>query len=275
MKDIIQIAELKALQPGSFVLIDATGGPTAADSYSKEHLAQAYYVNLEQDLSAIDNPAKGGRHPLPSPADFTSLLTSLGIQKDTHVIVYDRLSGSNAAARFWWMMKSIGHANIQVLDGGFQEAKRQGYPTVEGDPARTTEDTKAYPAPSTWQLPTVNMETISKWTEDTEPTLIVDVREEARYQGLQEPIDLVAGHIPTAINIPYAKNLNDSGLFKSSEELKDLYAPVIKDLSRKNSAIHCGSGVTACHTLLAIAIAGLALPSLYVGSWSEWSRNKL
>jgi len=275
MKDIIQIAELKALQPGSFVLIDATGGPTAADSYSKEHLAQAYYVNLEQDLSAIDNPAKGGRHPLPSPAVFASLLTSLGIQKDTHVIVYDRLSGANAAARFWWMMKSIGHANIQVLDGGFQEAKRQGYPTVEGDSSRTTEGTKAYPAPSTWQLPTVNMETISKWTEDTEPTLIVDVREEARYQGLQEPIDLVAGHIPTAINIPYAKNLNDSGLFKSSEELKDLYAPVIKDLSRKNSAIHCGSGVTACHTLLAIAIAGLALPSLYVGSWSEWSRNKL
>lgn len=276
MKDIIQVAELRALQPNSFILIDATGGPTAADSYHKGHLAGAQYVNLEQDLSTIDNPAIGGRHPLPSTSTFAALLTRLGIAADSHVVVYDRLSGANAAARFWWMLKSMGHHHIQVLDGGFSHAQKEGYPIEEGKPAAAiAEDREAYPAPAAWQLPTVTMETISTWIEDTAPHLIVDVREESRYQGLQEPIDLVAGHIPTAINIPYAENLDDAGLFKSKEELHKIYNPVISDLKSSHAAVHCGSGVTACHTLLAIAIAGLNLPSLYVGSWSEWSRNKL
>ena len=275
IKNSIQVEELLTLPAGSFVLIDATGGPTAADSYVEAHLAQAKYVNLEQDLSAIDNPANGGRHPLPSPATFAQLLTKLGIQRESRVIVYDRLSGANAAARFWWMMKAIGHPQIQLLDGGFQYAKKLNYPIETGVPTQGAASTKAYVAAAEWLLPTVNMATISQWTSDEATSLIIDVRETSRYQGLQEPIDLVAGHIPTAINIPYAQNLTEEGLFKSPEELHNLYAPIIAGTNQCNSAIHCGSGVTACHSLLAIAIAGLPLPSLYVGSWSEWSRNKL
>ena len=275
IKNSIQVEELLTLPAGSFVLIDATAGPSAASLYETEHLAHAKYVNLEQDLSAIDDPAKGGRHPLPSPAAFAELLTKLGIQRESRVIVYDRLSGANAGARFWWMMKAIGHPKIQLLDGGFQYAKKANYPIETGKPTQAEASTKAYVAPAEWLLPTVNMATISQWTSDEATSLIIDVRESARYEGLQEPIDLVAGHIPTAINIPYAQNLTQEGLFKSSEELQNMYAPIIEGTNSENSAIHCGSGVTACHSLLAMAIAGLPLPSLYVGSWSEWSRNKL
>lgn len=273
MKNIITAAEaLLLVEAPKVVLVDATAGPNAYEVFLALHLRGAIHVHLENDLSEISDPAQGGRHPLAGLVQFAEVLKNLGIEQDSHILIYDRLSGGNAAARFWWMLKAQGHAAVQVLDGGFQEAVKIGFPTDSGLPAQTVCDS-AY-AVGDWKLPTVNMSQVEGFTKDAH-SLIIDVREAARYQGLEEPIDLQAGHIPSAINIPFKNNLKPDGLFKSKEELQEMYAPYLVDKDMTKVAVHCGSGVTACHTLLALSLAGFTLPNLYVGSWSEWSRNKL
>ena len=123
-------------------------------------------------------------------------------------------------------------------------------------------------------MPTKNLEEIKSDSQNPEK-LIIDVRENARYNGETEPIDLVAGHIPNAINIPFKENLNEDGTFKNPENLKEIYEKYLENYQSGNITIHCGSGVTACHTILAMDYAGFEIPNLYVGSWSEWSRNNL
>ena len=168
------------------------------------------------------------------------------------------------------MLKAIGHDKVQVLDGGFQEAQRVGFPI-------NSEMTAAVPSRhyviESWKLPVAAMDEVEKASQD-QNTIIIDVRDGERYRGEKEPIDLIAGHIPGAINIPFTENLNDKGLFLPPEELKHKYLNIFDGIAAENIIVHCGSGVTACHTLLAIASAGLDIPKLYVGSWSEWSRNK-
>jgi thiosulfate/3-mercaptopyruvate sulfurtransferase len=206
---------------------------------------------------------------LPDAARFSKLLVNLGISPDSHVVVYDDKNGANAAARFWWMMKAVGHEKIQVLDGGMDAAIQAGFPVsseVEKIPAKGSYKV------GQWKLPLSDISEIDKVSKDKN-YLIIDVRENERYRGEKEPIDLVAGHIPGAVNIPFASNLDSKGFFLSPVELKAKYEKALEGKSAENVIVHCGSGVTACHTLLALAHAGMEIPKLYVGSWSEWSRN--
>ncbi|MFV5695907.1 sulfurtransferase [Flavobacterium sp. LB3P122] len=252
------------------ILIDASNGYGAKENYGAKHLEGTLYVDLNTQLANINADVSiGGRHPLPTLEQFSETLTSLGITPTSHVVVYDDKNGSNAAARFWWMLKSVGHNRIQVLDGGFQAAIKAGFPTS----SKTEIPLKKEPYKiENWLLPLADIHEIDKVADDKD-FLVIDVRDEERYYGEEEPIDLVAGHIPGVINIPFTSNLDSNGFFLSPEELKNNYMKEFGNTVAENVIVHCGSGVTACHTLLAVAYAGLKIPKLYVGSWSEWSRN--
>lgn len=268
---IIKPDELIELnQTSELILIDASNGPDAKENYEVKHLEGALYVDLNTQLANIKTDVSiGGRHPLPTMEQFSETLTSLGVTPMSHVVVYDDKNGSNAAARFWWMLKSVGHKKVQVVDGGLQAAIKAGFPTS----SKTETPLKKEPYKiENWLLPLTDIHEIDKVAQDMD-FLVVDVRDEERYNGEKEPIDLVAGHIPGAINIPFTTNLDSNGFFLSPEKLKNNYLKEFGDRAAENVIVHCGSGVTACHTLLAIAYAGLAIPKLYVGSWSEWSRN--
>lgn len=260
----------KLMGAKNVVLIDARTGPDAREKYNAEHLVGAQYVDLEKDLSKKSaDPSNGGRHPLPPIEDFAALLGRLGIEKTTQVVVYDDKAGANAAARFWWMLKAAGHERIQVLDGGLKGAIEAGLPLTNIIP--NTEARPPYPADK-WILPSANVDTVAGATTDPR-SLIIDVREAYRYRGESEPIDLIAGHIPGAVNIPYIGNLDPDGYFLSADELAHKYKEAIGNRNPGEVIVHCGSGVTACHTVLAMEQAGIQVPKLYVGSWSEWSRT--
>jgi len=268
---LISPADLfKLMKQESIVLIDARTGPDARQNYNNEHLDGARYVDMEKDLSQKSaDPSLGGRHPLPDIINFAALLGRLGIEKTSHVVVYDDKAGANAASRFWWLLKAAGHENIQVLDGGLKNAVEAGVPVTNVIP-----NIKALPAyqADKWVLPTVDADKVAMSLADP-GYLVIDVREAYRYRGESEPIDLVAGHIPGAVNVPYTGNLDADGYFLSASDLADKYKEVIGDRDPRQVIVHCGSGVTACHTLLAMSQAGIETPNLYVGSWSEWSRN--
>ncbi|KAA5540837.1 sulfurtransferase [Adhaeribacter rhizoryzae] len=272
MKSILNPQELLQFQnKENLVLIDARTGADVREKYEAEHLAGALLVDLEVELAdKKPNAAEGGRHPLPNISSFAELLGQLGIKPESHVVVYDDKSGANAAARFWWMLRAMGHTQVQVLDGEYQAALVAGFPTMSGAEVPVP----ALPYPQTgWQLPTVDIEEIERIRQDAD-FMVIDVREADRYRGEREPIDLIAGHIPGAVNIPFASNLDLKGFFLTPEELKAKYTAALENRKPENVAVHCGSGVTACHTLLAMDYAGLEIPKLYVGSWSEWSRNE-
>lgn len=268
---LIEASELKnRLSDKNVIIIDARSGVDAYDRYMKGHVKGAIHADLDKDLSKKPaDPAIGGRHPLPDSSDFSRYLGKLGITPSTHVIVYDDKSGANAAARFWWMLKAAGHERVQVVNGGLDALVKEGIANSTDSPAIT--ETLAYPFES-WKSPTKNINDVEKATTDPN-SLIIDVREAFRYRGEREPIDLVAGHIPGAVNIPYINNLDQEGKFLPSETLAETYKNAINERPLENVIVHCGSGVTACHTLLALEHAGISGAQLYVGSWSEWSRT--
>ncbi|MDR2222922.1 MAG: sulfurtransferase [Flavobacteriaceae bacterium] len=272
MKPIIDAQELFFLYQAKeeIILIDATNNLTAKEDYKKEHLVGALFVDMNIDLSCIGESAvNGGRHPLPSPLNFTKTLQALGITPESHVIIYDKVNGANAAARFWWMLVAIGHSKVQVLNGGLQAAIQAGFPIDDNKVVPTK--VPLYPVIE-WQLPLAMISEVERNVQE-EDYLVIDVRETQRYGGKSEPIDIIAGHIPGAINIPFTLNLDAQGLFLNDEVLRSKYEIIFKSYAVDRIVVHCGSGVTACHTLLAITAAGLPTPKLYVGSWSEWSRN--
>lgn len=254
------------------VIIDARGGPDARERYLKGHLAGALFVDLETQLSQKEENAKdGGRHPLPKIENFARLLGELGISNKSQVLVYDDKHGANASARFWWMMRAAGHEKVWVIDGGLQAVEKSGI--VLSTRAESVGKVAKYEAKS-WQLPRVTMDEVKK-ASTTGTQMIIDVRESFRYNGESEPIDKIAGHIPRAINLPYIDNLNEAGEFLTAGELKSRYEKALAGKKPDQVIVHCGSGVTACHTLLAMEQAGISGAKLYVGSWSEWSRNDL
>jgi len=271
MLPVIDIHELLNIYKQPNVLIfDVSNSNDAKDNYDKKHLDGAVSVDLNTQLAAIKSDVSdGGRHPLPTVEHFAETLQNLGISSDSHIVIYDDKNGANAAARFWWMLKSAGHQKVQVLNGGFQQAEKAGFPVNDKIP--TANVVEKYKMES-WKLPLAVISDVAKNSQNDDFT-VIDVREAARYQGDYELIDLVAGHIPGAINIPFTTNLDENGLFLPADILKEKYAPFFKSKLPENIIVHCGSGVTACHTLLAIDYAGLPIPKLYVGSWSEWSRN--
>lgn len=252
------------------VLVDANGAPDARTTYDANHLEGAVFVDMNKQLAGIGpDAAKGGRHPLPSAARFAASLTALGITPDSRVVAYDDKNGANAAARLWWMLKAIGHKQVQVLDGGYQAAVKEGFP-VSSQPAQPRQ-VASYPVRE-FRLPLAGMADVDAARQD-DHSLVVDVRDPERFNGIKEPIDLIAGHIPGAVNIPFSSNLDGEGRFLSPELLKAKYLQAFGEVSAGNIVVHCGSGITACHTLLALSHAGMDMPRLYVGSWSEWSRN--
>ena len=268
---LIDAAALKSLTgKENTVLVDARTGPDVKERYAKEHLKGAVFVDLETDLSEKSaDAANGGRHPLPPVEKFAALLGRLGIDPSSHVVVYDDKNGANAAARFWWMMKALGHEKVQVLNGGLKAAVEAGVEVSNEPPVLATKP--SYPANS-WNLPVVTANQVADAVADTNQ-LVIDVREGYRYRGESEPIDTIAGHIPGAINIPYIENLDADGRFLPAAELAEKYKEAFAGREPEQVIVHCGSGVTACHTLLAIEEAGFSVPNLYVASWSEWSRN--
>jgi thiosulfate/3-mercaptopyruvate sulfurtransferase len=268
---IIKPAELAPLmQQKKVVIIDARVGPQVKETYATSHLVGARFVDIETELARPKKePAKGGRHPLPDLEQFAQLLQRLGISPESHVVVYDDKNGANAAARFWWMLRAIGHQAVQVLDGGYQAAFAAGIPTHSGEEVPAT--TGVYPVKE-WLLPTVDIHQVEKAVKDSD-FLVIDVRDAERYRGEKEPIDLIAGHIPGAVNIPFSKNLDSNGFFLKPDELKHTYEQALENRNGEQIIVHCGSGITACHTLLAMDHAGMEIPGLYVGSWGEWSRT--
>lgn len=270
MIPIISIEELVTIKD-HVLIFDVGNGALAFEKYQKNHLEHAFFIDVNIHLSQIvENPANGGRHPLPKVKDFIQTIQNFGIDSNKHIVLYDMNFGANAAARFWWMLKAIGHEKVQVLDGGFQAAQEMGFPVNNIIPEVIPTTINNYQ--ENWTLPLVSIIEVENFSKNNKKT-IVDVREFGRYNGDYEPIDLVAGHIPNAINIPFQNNLEDHGKFKSQEVLKAMYQGYFQEKGSKNFVFHCGSGVTACHTILALDYVGFEIPALYVGSWSEWSRN--
>ncbi|MGS0748028.1 sulfurtransferase [Halpernia sp. GG3] len=248
---IISANELaKILNQKYLIIVDAGSGGTSYDDYLEKHLETALYVDLNRDLAEVsEDPKNGGRHPLPSLEKFAEVLQNLGIDENSHLIIYDNKNSTNAAPRFWWMLKAAGIENIQVLDGGLQMAEKEGLKitTIITESKLTTEKLKI----KNWKLPLVDINFIEKNSENPE-FKVIDVRSKERYDGKEEPIDLIAGHIPEAINIPFSENMNADGTLKDKEILKEKYQKIFQNTSLENIAIHCGSGVTACNTLLAL-----------------------
>jgi thiosulfate/3-mercaptopyruvate sulfurtransferase len=256
--------------PSEVVLVDARSGADARARFEAGHLRGARHVDLDHDLAAHpDDPAIGGRHPLPAPASFAAVLGRLGITPASDVVVYDDKGGANAASRFWWMLRAAGHTSVRVLDGGLAAALAAGVPTETG-PAG---DAGAPPYPFTaWGAPTVTADEVGPAAHDP-ARLVVDVRDPTRYRGDGDPFDPSPGHVPGAVNVPFASNLGPDGRFLSAPELAAKYRAVLAGRDPSRVILQCGSGVTACHTLLALERAGLRGAALYVGSWSEWSRS--
>ncbi len=271
MLPLIDAEELKALDKNTYTLIDARGFGNSRERYEQGHLTGALYVDLEDLAAHPKNAADGGRHPLPDVKDFAALLGKLGITPQTHVIVYDDKAAANPAARLWWMLKAFGHQYAQVINGGLQAAEDAGLvlTTVIPDMPQLTE----YPMPAKFEG-TANINEVQEATQNAD-RMVIDVRETPRYLGETEPIDLVAGHIPGAVNVPFSTNLGTGNRFLKATELKNYYKGIFGTVKSGQVIVHCGSGVTACHTLLALEHAGLTGAKLYVGSWSEWSRRGL
>ena len=254
------------------VVLDARPDKAA---YGAGHLEGAIHADLNTDLSRVSDPdfdpAIGGRHPLPPLERWTRTLGRWGIGPETPVVLYDDSDGSNAATRAWWMLRSAGHEKVALLDGGLQAAVAEGLPlSVQ---AAQPAPREPYPA-GAWRRPTVDMHTVDKLRTDPD-WKVLDVRSTPRFLGRTEPIDPIAGHIPGAVNLPFALNLDETGRFKSAEALRGQYEALLDGTDPERLIVHCGSGVTACHTLFDLELAGLQGASLYVGSWSEWCRRDM
>lgn len=253
------------------MFVDARPGPDGRRAYEAAHVEGAVHADLETDLSGDkSHPERGGRHPLPDLPAFGRTLGALGIGPRSTVLVYDGQNGINAAARFWWMLRAVEHERVAIVEGGLRALEAAGART-----SSTASRTSAppYPVPSAWTLPTADIDDVSERRRAGD-TAVIDVRARERYEGRSEPIDPVAGHIPGAINVPLTDHLNADGTFKSASELRAMYDAALGGRAPDRVIVHCGSGVTACHTLAALERADLSGAALYVGSFSEWCRAR-
>ena len=264
---LISVNELSAQGDGSILRVcDCRFLLTQPDAgraqYFASHIPGATYVDLEADLSGpVDS--RTGRHPLPEESVFRKTLGHLGLTPDIPVVVYDD-GGCAMAARFWWMLRWMGHPNVKVLDGGIAAWQAAGFAMASGN---ETYQSAIYEGPADDDL-WVSVETVESIVGQASG-LIIDAREASRFKGWQEPLDVVAGHIPSALNRPFIQNMRE-GKFKSTEELRQAFEALIKVQLPRDVIHSCGSGVTACHNLLAMEHAGLPGSRLFVGSWSEW-----
>lgn len=247
-------------EPGP-VLLDVRwrlGGPPGLDLYRAGHLPGALFIDLDRDLAGPPGPA--GRHPLPDTAVFAEAMRAAGVRHDSHVVAYDD-GDATAAARAWWMLRYYGHEDVRVLDGGYRAWLSAGLPVTTAEPDSRPGDFTARPG----QMPVLDAPAAEAMARTG---LLLDARAAGRYRGEHEPVDPVAGHIPGAVSAPTAANLHADGTFKDPAELAARFASLG---ARPGGGVgaYCGSGVTAAHEVLALALAGLPA-ALYVGSWSNW-----
>jgi thiosulfate/3-mercaptopyruvate sulfurtransferase len=251
-----------------FDLMDPEGGRR---EFLKGHIPGARYADLNKDLSAPITP-KSGRHPLPSPQDFAAVLSRLGIGRASQVVAYDDAGGS-FAARAWWLLRWLDHMSVAVLDGGLKAWIAAGGALESGEEkplAAASHGGRIEPRSD--DAAVIDTADIPAFLQDPEH-LLVDARAPERYAGSVEPIDAVAGHIPGAVNQPFSANLAADGRFLPPAELRRLWEARLAGRRAQQVAAMCGSGVTACHNLLGLEIAGLRGAKLYAGSWSEWVRD--
>ncbi|HWP17946.1 MAG TPA: sulfurtransferase [Burkholderiaceae bacterium] len=267
---LIRADELRALVDGGakdLVILDAGFDLAAPDAgqhaYDEGHLPGAHYVHLERDLSG-PKTGRNGRHPLPDRAEFARRIARWGVTPASQVVVYDR-QGASFCARAWWMLKWIGHEHVAVLDGGVAAWLEAGGTLTRELPAMHA-DAPAYPlgAPRLPSLPVDELE------RSLAQVRVVDARAPERYRGDVEPLDPVAGHIPGALNRFFKDNLEPSGRFRPADVLRADFERLLAGRTASEVVHQCGSGVTACHNVLAMEIAGLRGSRLYPGSWSEW-----
>lgn len=235
--------------------------PAGEEAYQTAHIPGAVYAHLEHDLSGPPVTDRG-RHPLPTPAALTALFSRLGIAANRQVVVYDDFGGA-IAARLWWMLHYMGHEAAAVLDGGWPAWQALGLPTRGGVEENAPAGFQGQP----------RLDRLVLLDQVPAAPLLVDSREGARYRGEVEPIDPRPGHIPGAVNYPFQSNLTETQRFRPVAQLRQQLLAVLGDQAPEDVVYYCGSGVTACHNLLAQLHAGLPEGKLYVGSWSEWSAD--
>tara|TARA_Y100000768_G_scaffold16930_1_gene11767 strand:- start:1066 stop:1920 length:855 start_codon:yes stop_codon:yes gene_type:complete len=233
------------------------------DSYTEGHIENSIFVDVDTDL-ASEKQAGTGRHPLPQIDVFCEKLSHWGMDNNKQVVVYDDAGGA-FAGRLWWMLKWLGHDNVAVLNGGLNSWVKNGNKLVTSP----TLFEKSYFEPN------VRPDMIASLSEVEDAqygmnTILLDARSKERYEGISDPVDPIAGHVPGAISHPLGTNLDKTGKFKSKEELKHNFDKVSSEMKEKAIISMCGSGITACHNILALEISGIKNVKLYVGSWSEW-----
>lgn len=238
------------------------------DAYRKAHIPGAVYAHLERDLSGPVTE-QTGRHPLPDAELLAQKLGAWGIGPATQVVVYDAAGGALAAARLWWLLRWLGHYEVAVLDGGWAAWTGEGRPVTAAVPHPRPRRFIPRPDKTAW----LGVQDVEGCVAGLAPERLLDARGTTRYTAEEEPIDAVAGHVPGARNLPFSGNLGTDGRFLPAQVLRERFAGALGKKSPAEVVHMCGSGVSACHNLLAMEYAGLHGSRLYVGSWSEWIRD--
>lgn len=265
---LISAEELAALSPNDVLIVDCRHDLADAEKggrdYKAEHIPGAVFAHLDRDLSDLSRTPLGlGRHPLPTEEAFSAVLARLGWRPGLQVVSYDASNGSLAAARLWWLLRLCGVREVAVLDGGYAAWKAAYLPVSQEIPDRKSIQVNVHYDPAQVVL---DHATVANRSDE----LLLDARATPRYRGEVEPIDRAAGHVPGAANRPFTDNVQTDGRFKSPAELREAFRAVIGDHAPEQVVHMCGSGVTACHNLLAMEHAGLAGSRLYAPSWSGW-----
>ena len=269
-RGIVRVAELLThIDDPDWVIVDCRFNllqPAAGrDAWESGHIPGAVYANLDKDLAAAVAPdGAGGRHPLPDPERFAEMASAWGVHSNSTVIVYDDV-GNAIAARLWWLLRWFGHERVAVLDGGLHSWITAGEQLVTESSVRACGSF----VPKPGSLPVIAAAQVQAALDRNELVLL-DARAPDRFSGRNEPIDRLGGHVPGAVNAPFQDNLDADKCFRPTSELQAYYRALIADRPIDTVACMCGSGVTACHTLLALEAAGMPGAALYVGSWSDW-----
>jgi len=266
---IVSPAALRAeLDDPRLVILDARAGADARERFVSKHLGGARFVSGDHDLATPNDPARGGRHPLPTLDAFAATLARLGVSREARIVVYDDKNGTNPAARAWWMLRAVG-LDARVLDGGLAGAIDAGLPTEAGE--RTI--TPATPMSiARWELPTVTIDRIDALSK--RPSVpVLDARSLARHRGDADPFDPRPGHIPNTTSASHEASLDQRGRMLDAATLRGRFTSLLGTHAPTDAIVYCGSGITACHLLLAMEHAGLPGAALYVGSFGEWTRT--
>ena len=242
-----------------------------AGAWAAGHIPNAQYAHLDRDLSGPRDSASG-RHPLPDPAALGSTLGRLGIDATVQVVAYDQGAGA-FAARLWWLARWLGHTRVAVLDGGFAAWERAGLPLSTTTTRRAARRFSGRPDPTQLATTAEVAELVAGGALERGERVLVDARGADRFRGENESIDAVAGHVPGARSHPFSRNHDAAGHLLPARELRGAWEETLRGVSATRLIAMCGSGVTACHDLLALEIAGLPGGRLYAGSWSEWIRD--